>query len=139
MKFIIYFVCGVITIPFIYSQNLDEKKYSFSTIKLESKIVFEFKLDSVNTAFKNDDPFSFSDINQTNFKLNSEELNTKLFSNFKLIENTYIDYTVYLRGCGPLEDGITNSVNSGDLMLSMVIDNFVNNVFFKGKGVFFKK
>ncbi len=130
MKFIIYFIFGVFTTPFLYAQNLD-KNYSFSTIKLESKIVFESELDSLYSSFKNDEPFSFSDINLTNFKLNSEELNTKLFSNLEIIKNTYIDYSDYLRGCGPLDDGITTNVNSGEILLSNIIDNLVNNYLLK--------
>ncbi|WP_299525001.1 hypothetical protein [Winogradskyella sp.] len=72
--------------------------------------------------------FSFFDANSIDFKTNSEELNTKLFSNIKLVDNTYRDYNEYLRGCGLLENGITNPIDSGDLMLSVIIYNFVNNI-----------
>lgn len=67
------------------------------------------------------------------------KLNTEMFSNFNLNKNTYATYSNYLRGCDPLDNGITNNLNGGELMLSMIIDNFVNNILFKDKGVFFKK
>ena len=139
MKLIICFVC-ILTIGIsVNSQNLDEKNYSFSTIKLESKIAFKPKLDSVNYTFENYESYLSSDLYVKNFKLDSKELNKKLFSNIVIIENSYLDYMEYLRGCGPLDYGITNNVNSRDLMLSTFLDTLVNNYIFDGKGVFFKK
>lgn len=127
------------SIPVTYSQNLDEMNYSLSNTKLESNIAFKPKQDLVKYTFQKHESFLFSDLNLTNLKLKSQNLNRKLFSNIKIIENTYMDYTDYLRGCGPLDDGITNTVNSRDLMLSVFLDNLVNNYIFKGKGIFFKK
>ncbi len=146
MKFIVYIIIMLITIPFIYSQNLDKKHYSFSALKLDYNVSFKTNLDSLNTSFRNDEFFSFRnnisfafyDSNFADFEINLEKLNESLFSNFEIVENTYLDYSNYLRGCGPLDDGIVNKVNSGELMLSNIIDNFVNNYIFKGKGVFFK-
>jgi len=139
MKLIICFICVMTSIPVTYSQNLDEMNYSLSNTKLESNIAFKPKQDLVKYTFQKHESFLFSDLNLTNLKLKSQNLNRKLFSNIKIIENTYMDYTDYLRGCGPLDDGITNTVNSRDLMLSVFLDNLVNNYIFKGKGIFFKK
>ena len=127
------------SIPFTYSQNLDEMNYSLSKTKLESNMAFKPKLELVKYTFEKHESFLFSDLNLTNLKLKSQNLNRKLFSNIEITENSYMDYTDYLRGCGPLDDGITNTVNSRDLMLSVFLDNLVNNYIFKGKGIFFKK
>ncbi|WP_178990922.1 hypothetical protein [Winogradskyella schleiferi] len=139
MKLIICFICVMTSISVTYSQNLDEMNYSLSYTKLESNIAFKPKQDLVKYTFEKNESFLFSDLNLTNLKLNSLNLNRKLFSNIKIIENTYMDYTDYLRGCGPLDDGITNTFNSSDLMLSVFMDNLVNNYIFKGKGLFFKR
>lgn len=65
----------------------------------------------------------------------SEELNKRLIiPQITSVENTFTDYTDYIQGCGPLEDGITKTVNSRDLMLSNIVDNFINNVIFKDRG-----
>ena len=76
----------------------------------------------------------------TTFRFNpyyfdSKELNKHLIiPQITFVENTFTDYTDYIRGCGPLEDGITKTVNSRDLMLSNIVDNFINNVVFKNRG-----
>lgn len=138
MKFLKYIIITLITIPSIFSQNTDRKHYSFYALKLDSIVLLKPNFDSINTSLKVDTSISSYDLNLTDFKIDSEKLNKKLFTNFKYQETNYIDVSDYLRGCGPLEDGITNSINSGELMLSNIIDNFVNNYVFKGKGVFFK-
>jgi hypothetical protein len=65
----------------------------------------------------------------------SKELNEQLIiPQITFVKNTFTDYNDYIRGCGPLEDGITKTVNSRDLMLSNIVDNFINNVVFKNRG-----
>ncbi|MAB49893.1 MAG: hypothetical protein CMC05_14820 [Flavobacteriaceae bacterium] len=128
-----------INLLFGQENKFEENIYSFSSIKLESKIKLEPQLDSIYNTISKKQSFSLHDVNPMKYNFELNELNNKLFSNFEIIENTYFDYKDYLRGCGPLQDGITNNVNTGDLMLSMFLDNLVNNYIFKGKGVFFKK
>lgn len=127
-----------VNLLFSQENNSEEKIYSFSSIKFESEILLEPALNSIYSTINKKKFFLFSDVNLINYTINSSELNKKLFSNIEIIENTYIDYTDYLRGCGPLDDGITKKVNSQDLMLSNFLDNLVNNYIFKGKGIFFK-
>jgi hypothetical protein len=127
----------VVTLQCIYSQDLDKKSYLFSDIKLEPKLVYESVLVSMDTLFTKEPTFSFSEMNQTYYNYNSKELNERLFSNINSIENTYIDHETFLRGCGYLENGVTNPIDSAGLMLSLILNNFLNNVLLT-KGIFFK-
>ena len=102
------------------------------SIKPDTIISLESNLDSENILYKNDTSFSI-DLKPTltDFYFNAEELSKKVFTNLNFIVNTYIDYSGNLRSCGPLENGITNTINSGELMLLNVIVNFVNNYLLK--------
>jgi len=116
----------------MYSQSFEKNYKELFSFKLDTIIGLESNLVSENIVSKNDDFFSInSKPNLNDFKLNTEELSKKVFSNLNFVENTYIDYSDYLRGCGPMEDGITNNVKSSDIMLSNIIDNFVNNYLLK--------
>jgi hypothetical protein len=139
MKSLAFVIIMVATPPFIHSQETDIKSYSFSTIKLQPKIVFEPVLDSVNTLFTENSTLSFAqmDMDQTNYIIKSKALNKRLFSNIKIIENTYLDHDRFLRGCGYLEDGITNPIDGAGFMFSSILNNFVNNVLLT-KGIFSK-
>tara|TARA_R100001369_G_scaffold1859_1_gene6057 strand:- start:205 stop:621 length:417 start_codon:yes stop_codon:yes gene_type:complete len=128
MKILRCFIFILVTFQFIYSQESARKSYSFSTIKTQPKIIFGVVLDSVNTSISNNTTFSFSQLNQTNYIFNVKELNENLFSNLNLFDNNYKDYTNYFMRCGYLEDGISVEINNpGDVMLSNIIDSFVNN------------
>ncbi|WP_296317993.1 hypothetical protein [Winogradskyella sp. UBA3174] len=118
----------------LIAQELDKKSYSFSTIKLQPKILFEPVLETKNITFTKDTSFSFSEMRQTNYYINSEALNDRLFSNFTVVENTYKDYSDFFRLCSPLDNGIANNESGGDRILSMVLNNFVNNAIFNGRG-----
>jgi hypothetical protein len=118
---------------FIYSQELEKQKYDFSTVELNSKIIFKPELDLKYFSFRNDKSFISSDVN---FTFDSDQLNKKLFSSFEIIENSYLDHEQFFRGCGYLEDGLYNPVSSGGLMLSLIINNFINNIVLDGKGLF---
>ncbi|WP_299525013.1 hypothetical protein [Winogradskyella sp.] len=135
MKLIFSLYLVLCSIQFVCAQNSGEKPYSFTDIVAIPKIDYESELLSLDTSFDDTKSFSFFDAtNNIDFKPNSEELNTKLFSNIKIIENTYKDYSDFFSLCSPLDDGIANNVNSGDRMLSMVLNNFINNVLFKDRG-----
>lgn len=136
MKLVALIILGMFNYSSIYSQDY-ERPYYFSKITLDSNIEFKSDLDAAENTLWNYKPIRPFDFNMSYLKFDTKNLNNKLFSNLEIIENSYIDYSEYLRGCDPLEDGITNSANSGDLMLSLVIDNLVNNVIFK-KGIFFR-
>ena len=87
-----------------------------------------------NNVNQNDTLVLLNDVETSTLKVDIDALNTKLFSNISIIENTYLDQNKFLRGCGYLEDSVTNPVDSAGLMLSLVLNNFVNNVVFKDKG-----
>lgn len=134
MKFIVYFICALTTNTLVYSQNFEKNYKELFSIKLDSVVGLKSNLDSENILFKNDALLlkpSRDDFNRIDFNVRAEELNKKVFSNLNFVENTYIDYSDYLRGCGPLDDGITNNVKSSDIILSNIIDNFVNNYLLK--------
>src|SRR5690606_14150427 len=132
MKYILFFICVLVTNTMMYSQSFEKNYKELFSFKLDTIIGLESNLVSENILSKNDDFFSMDSKPKLNdFNYNTEELSKKVFINFNFVENTYIDYSDYLRGCGPLDDGITNTVNSGELMLSNIIDNFVNNYLLK--------
>ncbi len=137
MKLIVCFICALVTNTTIHSQNSEKSYASFFSMKPDTILDLESNLDIEKNLLKKDAFFSFHNLSYTQndsnpgIYINTEELNKKVLSNLTIIENTYIDYTEYLRGCGPLKDGITNTVNSGELMLSNIIDNFVNNYLLK--------
>jgi hypothetical protein len=124
----------LLSIPDIYTQNSEKEIYSFSKLKLESKLVVPSNLDSLKITINKDRGFSFLEENVGNYVFDSKALNERLFSNITIIENTYKDNRDFFRLCGPLDNGIVNTVNNGDEMLSNILNNFVNNVLFKGRG-----
>lgn len=134
MRIIIYFLILLLSIPAIYTQNSEKEINSFSKLKLESKLVVPSNLDSLKITINKDRGFSFLEENVGNYVFDSKALNERLFSNITIIENTYKDNRDFFRLCGPLDNGIVNTVNSGDEMLSNILNNFVNNVLFKGRG-----
>src|SRR5690606_20053214 len=134
MKFIICFICFLSTTTLVHSQDFEKNYATFFSIQLDTIVGLESNLDFEKDLFKNEALLSKPtsvDFNRIDFNVRAEELNKKVFSNLTFYENTYIDYSDYLRGCGPLDDGITNNVKSGDVMLSNIIDNFVNTYLFK--------
>ena len=122
-----------------FGKSYSENPLLFKPIELNEEYLFDENFDLYNNSYHNNNYVMLNDINTTHFEYNTEKVNAKLFSNFKLIENTYGDYTEYLRGCDNLEDGITNHIKSGVLILSMIINHFVNNILFEGRGIFFTK
>lgn len=134
MKFIIFFICALTTNTLVHSQDFEKNYAAFFLIQLDTIVGLESNLDFEKSLLKNEALLlkpSRDDFNRIDFNVRAEELNKKMFSNLTFYENTYIDYSDYLRGCGPLDDGITNNVKSGDIMLSNIIDNFVNNYLLK--------
>lgn len=124
----------------LYSQN-QETCTAKSAIKLDTILKLE-SFGSLKTSFmKKKDSFSFfkstnsDSVDFTTFNFSNQELKKQLIiPQITFVKNTFTDYNDYIRGCGPLEDGITKTVNSRDLMLSNIVDNFVNNVLFKERG-----
>jgi hypothetical protein len=124
----------------LYSQN-QETCTAKSAIKLDTILKLE-SFGSLKTSFmKKKDSFSFfkstnsDSVDFTTFNFSNQELKKQLIiPQITFVENTFTDYTDYIRGCGPLEDGITKTVNSRDIMLSNIFDNFINNIVFKGGG-----
>jgi len=129
-----------ITNVMLYSQN-QETCTAKSAIKLDTILKLE-SFGSLKTSFmKKKDSFSFfkstnsDSVDFTTFNFSNQELKKQLIiPQITFVENTFTDYTDYIRGCGPLEDGITKTVNSRDIMLSNIFDNFINNIVFKGGG-----
>ena len=129
-----------ITNVMLYSQN-QETCTAKSAIKLDTILKLE-SFGSLKTSFmKKKDSFSFfkstnsDSVDFTTFNFSNQELKKQLIiPQITFVKNTFTDYNDYIRGCGPLEDGITKTVNSRDLMLSNIVDNFVNNVLFKERG-----
>lgn len=141
MKLIITFLCVLTTNFIVHSQNLDKNDVSFLSIKFDTVLELESDLNAAVNLLPRDVSFSFYNLKPTDYnriffgeRINTEELNKKLFSNIKIVENTYLDHERFLRGCGYLEDGFTNPIDSSGLMASMVLNNFVNNVLFKDRG-----
>ena len=122
------------TLPSICAQDLEGKLHSDIGIEASSTY-FESELSHLKILFGNNKSSSFINSSSINFKINIHKLNKNLFSNLHFIENTYINFNEYLRGCGPLVNGISSPINSGELILSITIDNFINNILFP-KGVF---
>lgn len=121
------------------SQEHTNNKYAFSTTKLSSYMTFSSDVYEQNYKIEVDtNPLLIYDLKYPSLEFNSEALNTKLFSNISIVENTYYDYAQNLRGCKPLENGITNTVNSKEVLMSSIFDNFLNNYLFEGKGIFFR-
>ena len=129
-----------ITNVMLYSQN-QETCTAKSAIKLDTILKLE-SFGSLKTSFmKKKDSFSFfkstnsDSVDFTTFNFSNQELKKQLIiPQITFVKNTFTDYNDYIRGCGPLEDGITKTVNGRDLMLSNIVDNFVNNVLFKERG-----
>ncbi len=136
MKLVALIILGMFNYSSIYSQDY-ERPYYFSKITLDSNIEFKSDLYAAENTLWNYKPIRPFDFNMSYLKFDTKNLNTKLFSNLEITENNSFDYSEYLRGCGPLENGISNSLDSKDLMLSMFIDNLINTYIFKGKGILF--
>ncbi|WP_299128271.1 hypothetical protein [uncultured Winogradskyella sp.] len=129
----IYLIFFILSINFNYSQKIENSDTNFLNISLESKTVFKIDQD---LTLKNNyfDHFLLTSNPLSDYNFNTKKLNKQLFSNYRFIEHNYTSYESYLRGCGPLLNGITVPVDSDDLMLSMTIDNFINNILFDGRG-----
>ncbi|REE27798.1 hypothetical protein [Winogradskyella pacifica] len=107
---------GFSSAEFNSSMFLNEKLAEFKFTKIEKPFAFDFQRDDSN--------FTMLEIDN-NSEINSEVLNTSLFSNLKLFENNYQNDYNYSRGCGPL-DGLTHTINSSDIMISRFVDYAVN-------------
>lgn len=106
-----YFMQNTVNSKLNFDSQINEKQTLKSTIEIDTNLSFK--------------PYYF----------NSDELNKRLIiPQITFVENTFTDYTDYIRGCGPLEDGFTKTLNSRDIMLSNIVDDFLNNVLFKNKG-----
>lgn len=137
--FFIYLLISLSSVYLSHSQDLD-KSIFFIKKNVEHEIVFGY---NTNITFD----YSYNNINinspliydfyLTNLEFNPNKFNSRLYTKFTFTENNFIDYTEYLRGCGPLDDGITNNIKSGGFIISMTIDNLVNNVIFPN-GIFFR-
>lgn len=141
MKLIISFLCALATNLIVHSQNLEKNDVSFLSMKFDTVLGLKSDLNSEANFIKKDDSFSFYNLKPTLYnriiirqKINTKELNNKVFSNIRFYENTFTEYTDDIRGCGPLQDGFTKTLNSRDIMLSNIVDNFINNVLFKDRG-----
>lgn len=121
-----------------FAQSLDEKLRLFNHADLYHQLSFDINIELDSNANLNNSFVLLNDLDIKTIKFNSEELNAKLFSNIDIVENTYLNHEEFLRGCGYLEDGITNPIDSASLMFSMVLNNFVNNVLLT-KGIFAKR
>ncbi|RCW93806.1 hypothetical protein [Winogradskyella arenosi] len=126
ITFVFVFVLGT----FCFAQTLDFKTVDFSATALLNKelTAFEFTTIATPLAFEfqqNDSKFSMLEAD-TDFEFNSEIFNSKIFSNLNLFENNYQNDYNYSRGCDPLEDGLTHTLNSSDVMISRVVDYAVN-------------
>ena len=135
MKISFYFFLMLFFVQFTNSQDM-VKAYSNPIIP-ESKIVFEDPTKTIPSFFENSQSLLSLDFHSIQLPVNSEALNSKLFSNITINEYQQIDYSTYFRGCNALENGISNTVDSRDLMLSITIDNFVNRILFP-KGLLFR-
>ena len=129
MRLFIILIFALASMHQAYSQTRDFEEIDSYPLQYEN--ISKFKLlNNVQTLDfqfqQNSSNYNILRIDST-FDFNSEELNKKLFSNFKVVNYSFIDYTDYLRGCGPLDDGITKSVNGGDVIISNIFDNLVNN------------
>jgi hypothetical protein len=105
-----------------FMQNAVNSKLNFdSQINEKQTLKSTFEIDT-NLSFK---PYYFK----------SDELNKHLIiPQITYVENSFTDYTDDIRGCGPLEDGFTKTLNSRDIMLSNIFDNFINNIVFNDGG-----
>ena len=95
---------------------LNETLTEFKFTKIEKPFAFDFQRDDSN--------FTMLEVNN-DFEINSEVVNTSLYSNLKLFENNYQNDFNYSRGCSPL-DGLTHTIKSSDVMISRFIDYVVN-------------
>lgn len=118
----------------ISSQDLDSVSYFQISIE-KPRIYFEDKRQSLTPFLGSNLKFSSSDFNHLNF--DSERINKHILFNICFSPKIFNDYKDYFRGCKSLQDGIYSSIKSGDLILSMSMDYFVNNILFPN-GVLFK-
>ncbi|MBF8148887.1 hypothetical protein ITJ86_03200 [Winogradskyella sp. F6397] len=130
MKLRIALVFMLLISSFCSAQTLDIKTADFnSSVVLNDELTAsEFTTIATSLRFEfqqNDSKFSMLEAD-TDFELNSEVSNSKLFSNLKLFENNYQNDFNYSRGCGTLEDGLTHNINSSDVMISRFVDYVVN-------------
>ncbi|WP_458628473.1 hypothetical protein [Winogradskyella sp. PC D3.3] len=130
MKLRIALVFMLILSSFCSAQMLDFKTTDFNSSALLNDELTASEFTTIATPLRfefqqNDSKFSMLEAD-TDFELNSEIFNSKLFSNLNLFENNYQNDFNYSRGCGPLEDGLTHNINSSDVMISKFIDYAVN-------------
>jgi hypothetical protein len=141
MKFLIHIALLFAILQSIYSQDLNNETYAFSQLKLGSESIFKSQLDSFTINVLKEISFDTKkthfpiyDITEINYTFDTKTLNKRLFSNLKIVITTYKDYSDFFRLCSPLDEGVANNVNSADRMVSMVLNNFINNVVFKDRG-----
>ncbi|WP_299525010.1 hypothetical protein [Winogradskyella sp.] len=133
MKHLIFFTSLFITILSVQSQDIVQSEYSFSNNFLEPKHFFDSELKAITNIMNQNRSFQYQYDNSNNHVLTVQALNKKLFSNFKIVENTYKDYGSFFILCAPLNDGISNSIDSRDAILSYILNNYINNFIFKGR------
>lgn len=132
------FLSGYSFLDISFVQILKEKTLLFNPLEINNKFPFNKNFDKYVNMYQTSNFILFDDQTIEYCPYTNKKLNEKLFSNFKIVENTYLDHERFLRGCGYLEDGVTNPVDSAGLMFSMVLNNLVNNVLLT-KGIFAKK
>jgi len=106
------------TVDFSSSEFLNTEFTAFEFTTIVTPLTFEFQ--------QNDAKFTMLE-GDTDFEINSEIFNSKVFSNLNLFENNYQNDFNYLRGCGPLKDGLTHTVSGSDVMISRAVDYAVND------------
>jgi hypothetical protein len=111
----------------------DHHDSCFKQNVVNSKLNFDFQINEKQTlksTIEMDTNLSFKP-----YYFNSDQLNKRLIiPQITFVENTFTDYTDYIRGCGPLEDGFTKTLNSRDIVLYNIFDNFINKIVFKEGG-----
>lgn len=131
MKSYITIFFAFVLSSFGFGQTLDANETDVSSIGILNKdlTTFQFtKKATPLTFYSQRDDTTFSMLSSdTDFELNSDALNTTLFSDLNLIDINYQNDFNYSRGCGPLEDGLTHNINSSDIMISRFIDYAVND------------
>lgn len=116
------------------AQRFDHKIMFFSSLEFNDKLLFDGNFELYYKAYQNNQFVLFDERTTKHFSYTSKQLNEKLFSNFKIIENTYLDHERFLRGFGYLEDSVTNPFDSAGLMFSLILNNFATNLVFKDRG-----
>ena len=114
------------------AQRLDEASILFKPIELNTTILSNINSDNF-TIYSEKDTFSM--LHESTIILrpyNTEALNKKLFSNIEIIENTYRYCHDLSLLCGPLEDGVANTIDpNAEAMLGHILSNFLSNYIFE--------